>query len=163
MAREVKLTREGFERLQRTLELEQARLAEATRILQEQMESSDDYDDTGLEEAKREKASIEGRIDELEDTLGRAVIIELPGGTDSVTLGSFVVLKEEKSGREMEVQVVSAPEASILDGTVERHVPKVSDDSPLGKSVLGRRSGDLFIVDLESRQLKYKVVSIKTS
>lgn len=163
MAREVKLTREGFERLQRSLEQEQARLAEATRILQEQIADTDDYDDAGLEGAKREKALIEQRIDELEDTLSRAVIIETPGGTEAVTLGSFVVLKEERSGREMEVQVVSAPEASILDGTRERHVPKVSDDSPLGKSLLGRRNGELFIVDLENRQLKYKVVSIKGS
>src|SRR6478735_1685394 len=70
-SRQVKLTREGFERLQKTLEQEQARLAEATRILQEQMETSSDTEDTGLEDAKREKMNIEARIDELEDTLAR--------------------------------------------------------------------------------------------
>ena len=156
MAREVKLTKEGFERLQRALEQEQARLVEATRILQEQMESSDDYDDTGLEDAKREKANIEARIDELDDTLARAVILEEPAGGKTVSLGSVVTLKEEKSGKELKVQLVSGAEASILSAGIR----KVSDDSPLGKELEGRKKGDVFIVNLESRQLKYKVVSI---
>ncbi|GFP26118.1 transcription elongation factor GreA [Candidatus Hakubella thermalkaliphila] len=56
MAREVKLTKSGYERLVAELEQERARLQDATRILQELMESSDDYDDSGLEDAKREKA-----------------------------------------------------------------------------------------------------------
>ena len=47
--RQIKLTQEGFERLQRSLDQEQVRLAEATRILQEQMEASADFEDTGLE------------------------------------------------------------------------------------------------------------------
>ena len=156
MAREVKLTKEGFERLQRALEQEQARLVEATRILQEQMESSDDYDDTGLEDAKREKANIEARIDELDDTLARAVLLEEPSGGKTVSLGSVVTLKEEKSGKELKVQLVSGAEASILSAGIR----KVSDDSPLGKELEGRKKGDVFIVNLESRQLKYKVVSI---
>ncbi|HWG85713.1 MAG TPA: GreA/GreB family elongation factor [Deinococcales bacterium] len=156
MGREVKLTREGYERLQRQLETEQARLAEATRILREQMESSDDYDDTGLEDAKREKAGIEARIDELEDTISRAVIIEVPDGGDAVALGSCVTLKEEKSGKELHVQLVSGAEASILGSGIM----KVSDDSPLGKQLVGRRVHDIFVVNLERGQLKYRVLSI---
>ena len=62
--KQIKLTQEGFERLQRSLEQEQGRLAEATRILQEQMEASADFEDTGLEDAKREKVMIEARIEE---------------------------------------------------------------------------------------------------
>jgi len=76
MPREVQLTRDGYERLLRELEQERERLSEATRILQELMESSDDYDDSGLEDAKREKARIEARIDSLTDTLSRAQIME---------------------------------------------------------------------------------------
>ena len=156
MAREVKLTKEGYERLQRALEQEQHRLQEATRILQEQMESSDDYDDTGLEDAKREKANIEARIDELDDTLARATIIEEPTGGKTISLGSIVTLKEEKSGKELKVQLVSGAEASILSPGIR----KVSDDSPLGKELEGRKKGDVFIVNLETRQLKYKVMGI---
>jgi transcription elongation factor GreA len=156
MTREVKLTKDGFERVQKALEAEQTRLVEATRILQEQMESSDDYDDTGLEDAKREKLAIEQRIDELEETLARAVIIEAPDKGKTVTLGSVVQLKEEKTGKEMEVMLVSGAEASIYGGNVR----KVSDDSPLGKLLEGKKKGDVFVVDLDTRQLKYKVLSI---
>jgi transcription elongation factor GreA len=156
MTREVKLTKDGFERVQKAIEAEQTRLVEATRILQEQMESSDDYDDTGLEDAKREKLAIEQRIDELEETLARAVIIEAPDKGKTVTLGSVVQLKEEKTGKEMEVMLVSGAEASIYGSAVR----KVSDDSPLGKLLEGKKKGDVFVVDLDTRQLKYKVLSI---
>ena len=157
MTREVKLTKDGFERLQKALEAEQVRLAEATRILQEQMESSDDYDDTGLEDAKREKLAIETRIDELEDTLARATIIEAPDKGKTITLGTIIQLKEEKSGKEMEVQLVSGAEASIYASNAIR---KVSDDSPLGKQLFGKKKGDVFVVDGAKGQLKYKVLSI---
>ena len=53
MAREVKLTKAGYERIMQQLESERERLQEATKILQELMESSDDYDDSGLEAAKQ--------------------------------------------------------------------------------------------------------------
>jgi len=76
MTREVRVTKEGYERLKASLEQEYRRLEEATRILQELTGSSDDYDDSGLEEAKQEKARVEGRVDNLEDQLSRAVIIE---------------------------------------------------------------------------------------
>ncbi|MBI5811918.1 MAG: GreA/GreB family elongation factor [Meiothermus silvanus] len=108
MAREIRLTRDGYERLKRELEQERARLQDATRILQELMESSDDYDDSGLEDAKREKARIEARIDSLEDTLSRAVVIEgaQEKGVKALLgrkLGETVHLETPKGHREFEV------------------------------------------------------------
>lgn len=158
--RQVRLTREGFERLQKTMEQEQERLAEATRILQEQMETSADTEDTGLEDAKREKMAIEARIDELEDTLARATIIEdgesSAGGR--VELGSVIVLANETTKKDMKVQVVSAPEAAVLGGSL----PRISEDSPVGKELMGRKKGEAFVVNLESgKQVKYKVKGIE--
>jgi transcription elongation factor GreA len=157
ITREVKLTREGFERLGKQLEIEKQRLIEATAILQQQMEDSDDYDGSGLEDAKREKLSIEGRIDELEDTLSRAVVIEGSEGGKTVSLGSTVKLKEEKTGKEMEVQLVSGAEVAVLSAGIR----KVSDDSPLGQKLMGRKKNEMFVVDVERGQLKYKVLEIK--
>ena len=156
----VRLTREGYERLQRALGQEQARLAEATRILQEQMETSADTEDTGLEDAKREKMAIEARIDELEDTLARATIIEDGEGSAGgrVELGSVVVLANETTKKDMKVQVVSAPEAAVLGGSL----PRISEDSPVGKELMGRKKGEAFVVNLESgKQVKYKVKGIE--
>lgn len=159
MAREIKLTREGYERLQKALEHEQNRLAEATRILQEQMEAAADFEDTGLEDAKREKLNIEARIDELEDTLARASIMEDgAASTGRAELGSVVVLFNEATKKDMRLQLVSAAEAAVLGGSL----PKISDDSPVGTQLLGRKSGESFVVNLgEGRQVKYKVKSIE--
>lgn len=154
----VRLTREGYERLQRALDQEQARLAEATRILQEQMETSSDTEDTGLEDAKREKMNIEARIDELEDTLGLATIIEEHENDGRVELGAIVVLSNETTKKETKVMVVSAPEAAVTGGSL----PRVSEDSPVGKELMGRKKGEAFVVNLDNgKQMKYKVKSIE--
>jgi transcription elongation factor GreA len=135
--RTVRLTREGFERLQANLAQEYVRLEEATKILRELTGSSDDYDDSGLEEAKQEKGRIENRIDDLEDQLARAEIIQ---STEQgrVDLGDRVLLRDGGSGAEMRVQVVAPIEAGVLEG----EVPKVSDESPLGRALLGRKVGE---------------------
>ena len=156
--RQVKLTREGYERLQRTLAQEQARLNEATRILQEQMETSADTEDTGLEDAKREKMGIEARIEELEETLARASIIEDHENDGRVELGAIVTLGNETTKKDMRVQVVSAPEATVLGGGL----PRISEDSPVGKELMGRKKGEAFVVNLESgKQVKYRVQNIE--
>ncbi|WP_104990181.1 GreA/GreB family elongation factor [Deinococcus sp. NW-56] len=156
--RQVKLTREGYERLQRTLAQEQARLNEATRILQEQMETSADTEDTGLEDAKREKMGIEARIEELEETLARASIIEDHENDGRVELGAVVTLANETTKKDMRVQVVSAPEAAVLGGSL----PRISEDSPVGKELMGRKKGEAFVVNLENgKQVKYRVQNIE--
>lgn len=155
MARTVRLTQEGYQRLKATLEQEYARLEEATKILQELTGSSDDYDDSGLEDAKREKARIETRIDDLEDQLDRAEIIA-DKDAGSIDLGSVVTLREQDAASEMKVQVVSPIEAGVLEGDV----PKVSDESPLGRALLGHVAGDTVSVKLGERTKSYEVVSI---
>jgi len=156
MAREVKLTRSGYERLVAELEQERARLQDATRILQELMESSDDYDDSGLEDAKREKARIEARIDSLTDTLSRAQIMEEEGTkVGVVTLGAVVNLKS-KQGDHMEVQVVAPAEASVLE-----HPMKISDESPLGKALLGQKVGARVMLETPKGKKEFKIESIR--
>lgn len=155
--KKVQLTQEGYRRLEANLERELERLQEATRILQEQMETSSDTEDTGLEEAKREKQIIEARIDELEDTLARATIIEGTQDEGTVQLSAIVVLAIESTKKEMTVQLVSAPEATVISSGL----PKISDDSPVGKELLGRKKGESFSVQLENgKEMKYKVKSI---
>lgn len=156
MAREVKLTKSGYERLVAELEQERARLQEATRILQELMESSDDYDDSGLEDAKREKARIEARIDSLTDTLSRAQILEEEGTKASVvTLGAVVSLKSKK-GDHMEVQVVAPAEASVLERPM-----KISDESPMGRALLGQKIGAKVLLETPKGKKEFKIESIR--
>ena len=155
MSKQVRLTQEGYDRLKTTLEHERELLEEATRILQELSGSSDDYDDSGLEDAKREKARIELRIDNLENQLSRAEIIEAHQ-LDRVDLGSVVTLQNTATKAALELQLVSPVEASVL----ESDIPKVSDESPLGKAVLGRKTGETFKVTINDRTTEYTLVSI---
>jgi transcription elongation factor GreA len=156
MAREVRLTQEGYDRLKVTLEQEYARLEEATRILRELTGSSDDYDSSGLEDAKREKARLEQRIDNLEDQLERAVIIE-EHAKDQVDLGCCVTLHDSSTEEDFEVQIVAPVEAGVLEG----EIPRISDESPLGKAVLGRKVGETFTVTIGNRVTEYTILSIR--
>ncbi len=157
MNREIKLTKEGFQKLSAQLELEKERLVQAETILAAQQDEGDDYDGSGLEDAKRAKTAIEDRLHELEETLAVAVVIDSAEGSSKlVALGSTVKLKEEKTGREMQVQLVSGAEVAVQSAGVR----KVSEDSPLGVKLMGRKKNDLFIVDVERGQLKYKVLEI---
>jgi transcription elongation factor GreA len=156
MSREVRLTQEGYGRLKATLEQERLRLEEATRILRDLTGTSDDYDDSGLEDAKREKSRFEQRIDELEDQFNRAVIIE-DHKVNKVDLGSVVNLKEKGAKKGFEVQIVSSIEVSVLEGDVM----KVSDQSPFGKALLGRKKGEDFKVTINNKTTEYTLVSIR--
>ena len=153
--REVRVTQDGYERLQATLKHEYERLEEATRILQGLTGSSDDYDDSGLEDAKSEKLRIEQRIDNLEDQLARAEIIE-EHETDRVDLGAIVTLQDTASKEAFEVQVVAPIEAGVLEGDI----PKVSDESPLGRAIMGRAAGETFVVTINDRTTEYTLMSI---
>jgi transcription elongation factor GreA len=155
MAREVRLTQDGYDRLKTTIEHERERLEEATKILQELTGTSDDYDDSGLEDAKREKARIEQHIDELEDQLNRAVIIENHKAS-KVDLGATVNLKEKGAKKGFDVQVVSSVEVSVLEGDVM----KVSDQSPMGKALMGHKKGDAVKVTIGNKTTEYTLVSI---
>jgi len=155
MALRVRITPEGYERLKATLETEYARLAEATTILQELTGSSDDYDDSGLEEAKAEKARIERRIDELELQLNRADVIE-GTGKGIVDLGNVVTLYDVKAKEEFQVQVVSPVEAGVLEG----EIPKVSDASPLGQALMGRNKGEHFKLTTAGGVTEYEIKDI---
>ncbi|WP_038046134.1 GreA/GreB family elongation factor [Thermus caliditerrae] len=154
MAREVKLTKAGYERLMKQLEQERERLQQATQILQELMESSDDYDDSGLEAAKQEKARIEARIDSLEDVLSRAVILE-EAATEVIGLGSVVELEDPMTGERLSVQVVSPAEASVLETPM-----KISDASPMGKALLGHRVGDVLALETPRGKKEFRVVAV---
>ena len=154
--RRVLVTQEGYDRLHATLEHEYERLEEATRILRDLTGSSDDYDDSGLEDAKREKARIEERIDNLEDQLNRAEIIE-EHKMDRVELGAVVTLQDTGSKEAFEIQVVSPVEAGVLEGDI----PKVSDESPLGKAVMGRKPGESFKMVVNEKKIEYTLISIE--
>lgn len=152
MTQGVQVTKEGLGRLQAQLEEERRRLDEATDILQEMTGTADENEDSGLEDARQEKARLEARVEELEDQLGRAVVIEGHSRTQ-VDLGAVVTLRS--GGEELRVQLVSPVEAEVVG-----ELPHISDASPLGQALLGRKLGDTFTLEAAGRSTDYEVTGI---
>ncbi|GGK15820.1 transcription inhibitor protein Gfh1 [Deinococcus malanensis] len=160
MPDEIQLTREGYERLEQSLEKERQRLEETVTSMAITVDDAMDLENRSLNAAQfqQELPAIEARILELEDVLSRAVIVEegdLP--RDQVAVGSVVTLQDAEHGRELQVQLVSAVEVSALT----EGVTQVSDDSPVGQALLGRREGETFDVELEAGRVQYTVQSIR--
>lgn len=156
MADEIQVTAEGYQRLEENLHKERQRLEDARLSLAASLDDATDLEDRSLEAAQFDLPSMEARILELEDVLARAVVVEAPESGDTVALGSVVVLQEEERGREMQVQLVSAVEVDALaEGATQ-----VSDDSPVGQALLGRRVGETFEVEQAERTLRYTVKSL---
>ena len=131
--KEVLLTKEGLEKLESELEhLKSVRREEVADRIKQAIAFGDITENSEYEDAKNEQAFIEGRIITLEKTLKNARLMEEAEiRTDVVSLGSKVTLKEMKSGREIQVTLVSSVECKLKDG-------KISNES-VGKAVMGKR------------------------
>jgi transcription elongation factor GreA len=103
------------------------------------------------EDAKNEQAFVEGRIQALSALIKNAVMIEENQSTSHVQIGSTVVL-ESADGRE-KYTIVGSAEAAPEDG-------KISNESPVGRALLGRKKGDTVSVSVPAGDQTYKIVSI---
>jgi transcription elongation factor GreA len=150
----VPLTREGKDRLTAELQtLFDERKQVAERIHQAR-ELGTSQNDAEYEDAKQEQGRIEGRIRELEDYLHRAVVIDegLAHQSARVVLGSHVQV--EQDGEPHTYQIVGHPEASPGEG-------KISNDSPVGRALLGKRVGDQVEVNVPRGVVKIILKSIE--
>jgi transcription elongation factor GreA len=150
------LTREGYNRLQDELEyLRTVRRAEVADRLHEALEGGDlGVDpDAEYEAAKNEQAFVEGRIKELEMLLSNARVIDGPEKTDVVAVGSRVTIQEDELEPE-EYIIVGAAEANPREG-------RISNESPLGKALIGKRVGDKATVDAPQGSFVVAVVKLE--
>jgi transcription elongation factor GreA len=151
------LTREGFQRLSEELAfLRDVRRPEVAAALEQARETNLSTEaEPGYELAKEEQASLETRILELEHTLGNAEIIDEQAahGSDTVRLGSTVVVKGE-DGKEQTVHIVGQLEVNPLRGYI-------SDESPVGRALMGHRMGDTVDVEVPNGIRRLQVVSLK--
>jgi len=147
------LTREGFEKLEHELEyLRSEKRAEVARRLQDAMEDGELIENAEYEDAKNEQAFMEGRIKELEILLATARVVEEGASVaDGVNVGSHVTIREEGTKTDEVFTIVGAAEANPDEG-------KISNESPLGKSLINRKVGDKVQVDAPAGSF---VVTIK--
>ena len=147
------LTPEGYRRLEEELDhLKNVRRPEVAAAIHEAKMDGDVSENAGYDEAKRQQAFLEGRIMTIESVLKNAVLIETDGPSDTVILGSRVTVVED--GFEPETYtIVGSVEANPGDG-------RISNESPLGKALIGRKVGDVVAFQAPAGQVAMKLVSI---
>jgi transcription elongation factor GreA len=104
--------------------------------------------------AKEEQAFLEGRIQQIEEMLRNAVMIQEDGPTDEVGLGSHVTVVEEGAGESETFHIVGPAEADPVNG-------KVSNESPLGRSLLGHGVGDTVTVEAPGGEIAFRITAIQ--
>jgi len=150
---DVFLTNEGRQRAISQLEfLRTEGRAKVAQYLHDAKESGDVIDNAAYEDAKNEQARLEGRIMELEQLLAKAKLID-HRHTDVVSLGSIVHLSTSDD-REYKYTLVGAFEANPSAG-------RISNESPVGKALLGRKAGELVMVSTPGGVKEYTILSIE--
>lgn len=147
-----RLTQAGVDELKAELaELISHRSPLADRIRQAR-ELGDLSENAEYQSAREEQDRLETRIGELEHILQNVQIIKKPKVDGQVRLGSTVQLKSA-GGKAQQFQIVGTVEADPLNG-------KISDESPIGKALLGKKEGDKTEIKTPSETTVYKIVSI---
>jgi len=154
--REIILTKEGLLKLETELEtLKSTRREEVAERIKQAIAFGDISENSEYEDAKNEQAFIEGRILTLEKTLKNSRLMTADEiRTDVVSLGTKVTLKEMKSGREVNLTLVASVESKLKDG-------KISDESPVGKAIMGKTVGTKVEVVAPVGKIKYKILKVE--
>ena len=155
MHNEIALTAEGQARLEDELHhLETVRRREVGERIKEAIAFGDISENSEYDDAKNEQAMLESRIAEVSQILAHATIIKSPRKNDKVSLGCKVELRDKETGGVHEYQIVGSAEA---DPTQD----KISNESPVGQAILGKKKGDKVKVSTPSgRELEYAVVKV---
>jgi len=152
MKKQFHLTKEGIAELEaelKSLIAERGPIAERIKTAREFGDLSENAEYSA---ARAEQEQAESRIGEIEHILQNVKVISKPKGDNKVQLGSNVKLKSE-NGQAKEFQVVGTVEADPLNG-------KISDESPIGQALLGKKVGENVEIKTPAETVSYKVISI---
>ncbi len=151
----VYLTAEGVENLRRELDhLVNVKRSALAKRLHKAIQQGDLSENADYITAKEEQGFLEGRIQQIEAMLRRAVIIEENGPTDEVALGSRATVVEEGTDEPEVFRIVGPAEADPINGMV-------SNESPLGRALLGRQEGDVVTVEAPGGEIVFRITAIQ--
>ncbi len=155
MSKEVILTAGGYDKLLEELEhLTNARRREVAARIKSAIEFGDISENSEYDDAKNEQAFIEGRITQVKDVLAKASLIdEKKITTKVVSVGSRVKLLDVEENEEFEYMMVGSVEADP-----ENH--RISNESPVGQAILGRKAGEAIQVEVPSGTIEYRIIEI---
>ncbi len=155
MAKQIIVSNEGLKKLQQELEhLKTVKRKEVAQAIQKARAYGDLSENSEYDEAKNEQAEIEGKIAHLEETLENAIVLDdAELSTDKVNVGNKVLVHNIDTDEDAEYKIVSTTEADPI-------MFLISDDSPLGKSLIGQRVGDSVNVETPMGIVRYTITNI---
>jgi transcription elongation factor GreA len=146
------ISEEGLAKLRAELEdLVNVRRGEIAQRIHDAKEHGDLAENAEYEDAKNEQAFVEGQIQRLEALVKNATIIDGNHGTDHVQIGSTVKV-DGSDGKEV-FTIVGSTEASPREG-------KISNESPVGRALLGKHKGESVVVHVPAGDFSYKILDI---
>ena len=150
------MTYAGLKKLEDELhDLKVVRRKEVAEKIKEAREQGDLSENAEYDAAKDEQRDIEARIEELEAILKNAeVVVEDEADTEKINVGCKILVWDEEFEEEVEFKIVGSTEANSLQG-------KISNESPLGKALMGRKVGDEISVEAPVGMMSYKVLKIE--
>ncbi|KHF33781.1 transcription elongation factor GreA [Paenibacillus sp. FSL M7-1455] len=154
--KEVILTQDGLKKLEDELEnLKSVKRREVAERIKVAIGYGDISENSEYEDAKNEQAFIEGRIITLEKMLRNARIINNDEiNTDIVGVGATVIVQDMEYGDTMEYTIVGTAESDPLNN-------RISNESPVGKAILGKQKGAVVDVNVPAGVIQYKIIDIK--
>ena len=157
MANEIVMTKEGYDDLVKELnELKTTRRAEISEKIRVARGFGDLSENSEYDEAKNEQAIVEARILTLENQLKNVKIIEKSDTVKgTVSLGSFVTIRDVEFGDELTYRIISSVESS-------NDMSTITDESPVGKALLGHKAGETVEVTIPSgAQIEYQIIKVE--
>ena len=152
------LTYEGLQKLENELQdLKVVRRKEVAQKIKEAREQGDLSENAEYDAAKDEQRDIEARIEELEKILKNAEVVdEEEVDLDKISVGCQVKILDIEFDEELEYKVVGSTEANSLTG-------RISNESPVGRAIMGASVGDIVTVETPAGDLQYKILEIQRS
>jgi transcription elongation factor GreA len=152
------LTYEGLRLLEEEIQnLKVNKRKEVAQKIKEAREQGDLSENAEYDAAKDEQREVEARIEEIDKILKNAeVVVEDEVEVDFINIGCKVKILDLEFNDEMEYKIVGSTEANSLKG-------KISNESPVGKALIGARVGDIVNVETHSGMLEYKILEILKS
>ncbi len=155
MAKNVFLTPEGLKELENELDfLKTEKRTEIAEKIKIALSFGDLSENSEYDEAKNDQAKLEARIAEVEAMLKNAKVIEAHElDKDSIHIGTRFKVLDVEFDEELEYQMVGSAEADPMEG-------KISDESPVGQALLGKKAGDTVVAETPSGELRFQVIQI---
>ncbi|MCR8630486.1 MULTISPECIES: transcription elongation factor GreA [Paenibacillus] len=153
---EIVLTREGLTKLELELEdLKTVKRKEIAARIKTAISYGDLKENSEYHSAKNDQSFMETRILTLEKMLNKVRVADLDSlDITTVSVGSIVILNDVEVSEKLEYRIVGAAEADVLEN-------KISYESPLGKSLMGKSVGDIISVNAPVGLIKYELLEIK--